>query len=173
MLAFLFVIIFTKCFRNPPNSHKMIWPWCDHVLLLIINWIWVSAQGVNYSTMTLESHYFLTIFKLEDFNSCCVFVRTRSKQVISDKLYSKTTQSVRFQLVNHLFRNLTMIFVSIKLHKLLLYLRLLVLLSLIFSRYKLVNVLLVFLFLIKNSLWILVIINQMIFWFLWRNQLNS
>ena len=70
-----------------------------------------------------------------------------------------------------MFGYFTMIFITIKLKKLLFYFRLLVLLSPVFSWNKFINIFFILFFLFENCFRKFIVINQMIFWFLNRYQL--
>lgn len=72
-----------------------------------------------------------------------------------------------------MFRNLTMILISIKFQQLLSNLRLFILLSAVLCRNKLIDVFFIFFFLLKNTFRILIFIYQTIFRLLSRHKLNS
>lgn len=122
--------------------------------------------------MTLESHNFVSILKFKNFDYRCVFVRTCSIYIISNKLNSETSQSVRFKFINNLFGNFTVVFVTIKLKKLLFYFRLLILLSSVFSWDKFINVFSIFFLLLENGFRKLIFIYQMVLWLLSWYQLD-
>lgn len=115
LLALFLVVVLSESLRNPPYFHEMIWPRAYQILFLAFWRVRVCVQRVNDTSVAFDGHDVLTIFQLEYFDGSGVALGTGCVEVVADKLDSETTQLARLEFVNHLFGNLTMIFVAVKL----------------------------------------------------------